>query len=403
MGSRCCAAVAGLLLLVTAAACTREAKPKAGSSPTPAPVPERWRIDYATDVTDAGVFDVAPVSRDEGWAIGQFDTEHVLLRRTGGTWQRVAMPLPVTRVLFNNHLAASAPDNVWLFAGALAPGGGDGGDGGASSRTAAARRWDGRQWITIPVDFTALDVAVLAPDDVWVLDAMPSDGKPASRHWDGQRWTVHVLPHEAASLSAGGPRNVWAVGQRADPTGRTRSQPATMRFDGTAWQSVPTPEHRSPTPGPNETAGLTEVVAVSGDAVWAFGDHDADITATDGTNRHTIIVLRWDGSAWRQAPSAPPYTADIRPFPNLAAAGDGGGGFLLAGNQHGAADGTLRVVGRPEPPPGTAQVPSPTGQFKVNDLYLVPGTRDVWAAGFMDSGPSGGSSRGVIAVCTLSG
>ncbi|MEV0132527.1 hypothetical protein AB0H83_29205 [Dactylosporangium sp. NPDC050688] len=43
------------------------------------------------------MFDVAPVSKDEGWAIGQVDTEHVLLRRTGGTWQRVAMPLPATK------------------------------------------------------------------------------------------------------------------------------------------------------------------------------------------------------------------------------------------------------------------------------------------------------------------
>lgn len=134
----------------------------------------------------------------------------------------------------------------------------------------------------------------------------------------------------------------------------------------------PTPEHRSPTSGPDETAGLTEVVAVSGDNVWAFGDHDDNAAATNATNRHTIIVLRWDGSTWRQALSAPRYTVDIRPFPNLAAAGDGAGGFLLASYQHGTADGTLRVVGYPEPPPSTAQGPSLTGQFKVNDLHLAP-------------------------------
>jgi hypothetical protein len=395
MGLRCCVTVVGLLMPM--AACTGETKPGAGSSTAPAP--ERWRVDYATDVSNAGVYDVAPVSGDEGWAIGQVDTEHVLLRRTGGTWQQVAMPLPTTKGLFNNHLAASAPDNVWLFAGLSAPDGVD----DTSARSAAARRWDGRQWSTIPVDFTAIDVAVLAPDDVWVLDAMPSGGRPATRHWDGQRWSVHVLPHQAASLSASDPRNVWAVGHRTDPTGGTRWQPATMRFDGTAWQSIPTPEHRSPTPGPDEAAGLTEVVAVSGDNVWAFGDHDDNAAATDGTNRHTIIVLRWDGSTWRQAPSAPRYTADIRPFPNLAATGDGAGGFLLAGYQHGTADGALRVVGYPEPPPSTAQTPATTGQFKVNDLHLAPGTRDVWAAGFMDAGQSGGSLRGMIAICTLTG
>jgi hypothetical protein len=339
------------------------------------------------------------VSRDEGWAIGQVSTEHVLFRRHGGTWQRATLPLPATRGLFNNHLDASAPDNVWLFAGLFGPTR----DDGAPTEAPAARRWDGQQWITIPIDFSAIDVAVLAPDDVWALDSSYSNGRPVAQHWDGQRWIEYILPHPATSLSASDPRNVWAVGQREDPTGRSRSQPATMRFDGTAWQSVPTPEHRSPTQGPHETAKLTEVVAVAGNNVWAFGNHDNNPASTDPTGRHTIIVLRWDGSEWRRAPSAPEYTVDIHPFPDMAATGDGAGGFVLGGYQHGASNGTLRVIGYPAPPPATAEAPSPTGQFRVNDLKLVPGTREVWAAGFMGFGTSAGSARGIVAVCTLNG
>ncbi|MGI5215884.1 hypothetical protein [Plantactinospora sp. CA-290183] len=345
------------------------------------------------------MFDVAPVARDEGWAVGQVSTEHVLLRRHGGTWQRATLPLPTSRGLFNIHLAASAPDNVWLFTGLF----GAGGDNGGPSETPAARRWDGHQWITIPIDFTATDVAVLAPDDVWVLDSGHSHGRPVTRHWDGHRWTEYVLPHPAASLSASDPRNVWAVGHRDDPTGRTQSQPGAMRFDGTAWQALPTPEHRSATPKPREMAKLTEVVAVAGDNVWAFGDHDENPAATDPTGHHTIIVLHWDGSTWRKAPSAPDYTVDIHPFPDLAATGDGAGGFVLGGYQHGAPNGTLRVIGYPAPPPATSEAPSPTGQFRVNDLQLVPGTREVWAAGAMGFGASGVTPRGIIASCTLNG
>jgi hypothetical protein len=85
----------------------------------------------------------------------------------------------------------------------------------------------------------------------------------------------------------------------------------------------------------------------------------------------------------------------------MAAAGDGADGFALAGYQHGGRDGTLRVIGYPAPPPANAHAGSPTGQFQANDVKLVPGTRDVWAAGFMEGG--GGDARGVVVTCTLNG
>lgn len=56
--------------------------------------------------------------------------------------------------------------------------------------------------------------------------------------------SLPVVCRRARPVRCSEPCNVWAVGKRADPTGRTRWQPATMRFDGTAWQSIPTPEHR---------------------------------------------------------------------------------------------------------------------------------------------------------------
>ncbi len=309
------------------------------------------------------------------------------------------MPLPATRGLYNPHLAASAPDNVWLFAGMFGPR--DANDD--PTEIGVARRWDGQQWLSMPIDFSAIDVAVLAPDDVWALSAELVDGKLVSQHWDGQRWTAHVLPYSAESLSASGPRNLWAVGRRQDATGPERSQPVAMRFDGTAWQVVPTPEQRSSAPAPDAYAGLTEVVAIAEDNVWAFGYHDNNPAAPDASGRYTIMVLHWDGSAWSKAPQAPEYTADIRPFPRMAASGDGAGGFVLSGYRHGASTGTLRVIEYPDPPPATANAPSPTGRLEVNDVKLVPGTRDVWAVGVMGFGASNQTSRAVVAVCTLNG
>lgn len=375
--------------MLLASGCTDEVGGQAVAEP--APTPERWQVAYATESENATLFDIAPVAKDEGWAIGQVATDEVLFHGRDGHWQQTAMPLPTARGLFNIHLAGSAPDNVWLFAGSSVSGA-----NGESTDVPAARRWDGQQWLTIPVTFTATDIAVLSPSDVWVLDAGLSDGRPVTQHWDGHGWTAHVLPDPAEALSASGPENVWAVGWRDDPTGRTQAQPATMRFDGRDWQSVPTPDD-PPTSAAKASSMLKEVVAVSPDDVWAFGVHDDNPAASDPT----IRVLHWDGSAWRTAARAPEYTVDIHPFPDMVAAGDGADGFVLAGYQHGGRDGTLRVIGYPAPPPANAHSGSPTGQFQANDVKLVPGTRDVWAAGFMEGG--GGDARGVVVTCTLNG
>jgi hypothetical protein len=382
-------AAVGLVLSLLVAGCTTMTDGQAAMSPPPPP--ERWRIDYATDTADATLFDVAAVAKDEGWAIGQVSTEFVLLHRHGGSWQQAPMPIPHSRDagLFNIHLSGSAPDNVWLFAGTT-PG---------DSEVPTARRWDGHQWLVIPVDFTVSDLAVVAPNDVWALDAGLVDGQYDARHWDGHSWTPYVLPIWAKALSASGPRDVWVVGSHDDPSDSTQSQPAVAHFDGRAWQTVPAPEDRFPTPEPHEQSELTRVVAISPNNAWAFGDHGSISDGDQSTSHDTVTVLHWDGLAWRKS-STPKFTVDIQPFPEMAATGDGAGGFVLGGYQHGAANGALRVIGYPAPPPATAHAQSPTGEFEVGDLQLVPGTREVWAAGYQGSGTSG---RGIVASCVLNG
>jgi hypothetical protein len=57
MGSRCCAAAAGIVLLPVTAGCTVEVHPRAGALGMA--LPEQWRIDYATD-SGATLFDIGP-------------------------------------------------------------------------------------------------------------------------------------------------------------------------------------------------------------------------------------------------------------------------------------------------------------------------------------------------------
>ena len=103
--------------------------------------------------------------------------------------------------------------------------------------------------------------------------------------------------------------DVWAVGDWYEPpvdvfqTGETRT--LAMRWNGTAWNTVPTP---NPVPGGN---GLWDVAAVGPDLAWAVGHK--------GGNGARPMVLRWDGSSWADYP-IPPISTGIF----------GGTGILLA-------------------------------------------------------------------------
>ncbi|MGP4014241.1 hypothetical protein [Streptomyces sp. 4N124] len=358
----------------------------------------RWQLDYATTSTrDTSVTDIAAASRDEGWAVGQDIPddgfgEFFLLHRHGTTWKRAEMPLqPVKGAEFDNnyvHLDASSPDNVWLFASQIR-------DSVGSVGKPTAARWDGRRWRTTSVDFRVWDVAVLAPDDVWALDANRAVGL---HHWDGERWTVHDLPGEAVALSATGPDDIWAVGSHDD-------RPATMHFDGKEWRSVPTPELRLPRPVDGD-ASLSDVVAVSRDDAWAFGSPEY---WTDGAEvREMAFALHWDGKRWRKAPKAIDTT--LRSQPELGTSGtpDGAGGFVLSGGLHHTDDGTLHTIKQPKPVAGRSGKITKADRrqrFQVSDLQLVPGTHEIWASGNVSVELSDGTTflRGVIASYSTGG
>lgn len=352
--------------------------------------PSRWRLDYVSASRDSNVFAVVPVSRDEGWAIlsetrKDGEDDNVLLHRSGGAWRRAAMPTPLLSAYYGADLAAgrlraSGPDNVWLFAEL-------GSDDSGIAGNPGAARWDGRQWQRTSVDFGVRDVAVLAPDDVWALDASTDD--TVARHWDGRRWTGHKLPIPYAGLlAASGPADVWAVGQRDDHRKDPVAQPAAVHFDGKSWRPVPMPEYREPAPKPEEKTTVDAIVALSPTDAWAFGSHD--YTDAPGSPGHsTPFALHWDGSQWRSVPNAFGGAAKFPAQSLVSAAGDGAGGFVVGSlrgtEQQRAADGTLRLIKDPKPVAGRSgkitERDRRLQEFQVHDLRLVPGTRQVWAAG----------------------
>lgn len=353
----------------------------------------RWHADYVSTSCGAVLTRVLPVSSDEGWAVGQEPAgcartsgrdgtaQGVVLHRHGDTWRRATLPSPLLSPyhgaqLAGAALAASGPDDVWLF-GRL------GSADTATQGMPAAARWDGRRWTRITTDFDVAQAVVFAPDDVWALCS--NETTHPVRHWDGRRWTAVSLPVDVFGAMAGtGHGDLWVVGSDRNPGGAGH-HPAIAHFDGTGWTAVPTPTYRNVRPGPDDRARLTAVVPVSATDAWAFGVH-VDGDTGGGSPGQTVLALHWDGTRWRQAPKA--LTAGMTRTPpdtGLSATTDGAGGFVLATlygvAEHRTAAGVRRTIGRPAPVAGRSGKTPDRQRLQVYDLARVPGTREVWAAG----------------------
>ena len=132
-------------------------------------------------------------------------------------------------------------------------------------------------------------VAAVAPDLVWV-------GGSGCHHavierWDGTTWQVDWLGRgrgSIAAIAAAGPDEAWAVGSRLSQRSGQLA-PMILRWDGTAWTTIPAPWN-------SDYAQLLDV-EIRGGEVWAVGE---------GPNA-TRLVVRWTGSAFERVPLARGY------------------------------------------------------------------------------------------------
>src|SRR3954462_6005961 len=126
-------------------------------------------------------------------------------------------------------------------------------------------------------------------------------------------WTTVASPSEVPGdnclygADSSDPSNVWAVGVVYPPTGGT-SHGLMLRYDGTAWRSVP----RTGLPG-DET--LRGVDAVSATDVWVVGDHRAGIGGYD------TVAAHWNGTTWTREPTSNGNPGGFNNLYGVAAAG----------------------------------------------------------------------------------
>ncbi|MVO83579.1 hypothetical protein GPA10_02080 [Streptomyces sp. p1417] len=330
-----------------------------------------WKIVHVDRKADSELRGVAAPAADDIWATGTVRAhgDDYLLRYDGSSWRRSPLPAELGGSVTQTRLEATGARNVWLVGMDSAQGG---------PRFA---RWDGSRWHGVPQPpiEAAVDVEVLAADDVWALE-----GERAA-HWDGSRWTLTRLPGTAKAVDGTSGSVLWAVGFRdsgpgVGGAGGELTQTAAARWDARAgaWEPTPTPAHRFADPVPPEAgASLDGVLAVSEDEVWAYGTHGYNHGETENEPPEEHILLRWDGTRWRQQPGAGTDPC----LSGTPVAHDGAGGILFERHRYRAPDGACSRIPF-EKLPATGEITARgKQQLWFDQVARVPGSKRFVGAG----------------------
>jgi len=147
-------------------------------------------------------------------------------------------------------------------------------------------------------------VAVVSSCQAWAVGDYLNTSGPShtlAEHWNGTAWTQVPSRDPGAfsnflhGVAATSAANAWAVG---DYTG-SRGGPTLAlieRWNGAAWKQAPSPE---PSGSDNQ---LFSVAATAAANAWAVGSY------ASGSAEQTLIV-HWNGTAWKRVPSPNPAPA----------------------------------------------------------------------------------------------
>lgn len=231
--------------------------------------------------------DVVALGSADAWAVGFTDPANfgkaVALHWDGSRWRSTTVPQPKggsgVRLL---AVDALGPDDVWAVGET---------DAAADPQT-LIEHWDGSRWRLADTSrcnpYGGLaGITFVAADDGWAV------GHASTCRWDGRRWTLVPSPqprpeyfevdYPLQDVSGVASNDVWAVGGVVyDFQDYVDFGSFAEHWDGTAWQRVRNP------------AGvvLNGVEAVASDDVWAVGRDD-----------YGPVIVRWNGSSWVDIPT----------------------------------------------------------------------------------------------------
>jgi hypothetical protein len=258
-----------------------------------------------------GVADISPTL---AWAVGNSSDggrspfQQVIEQWDGKEWSLFPNPkFPPNSEADLFAVTSTSANDIWA-AGNLV----QDVEGGALSFN-LFEHWDGTAWTVTTIEdsnFEALTgVSADAANDAWAVGSVEaSNTTTLAIRWNGTEWT-HVAtpanvgrgPNQLNAVLTLAPNDAWAVGY-STPGKPEESATLTLilHWDGTSWKIVP-----SPNVGPksrsqsNRLLGLT---ANSANDIWAFGSY----FAADGSGHQKTLLLHWDGTSWKIAPSPNP-------------------------------------------------------------------------------------------------
>lgn len=367
-------AVAVLAGVLTAAGCGEDTPSK------PPAAALSWEFEHIADFSGE-LADIAVLAEDDIWAVGTENNGRSnahLLHYDGKKWQREPLPPALGPTDYPPVLEEVGADTLWLRPQGYEE------DTGETSWA----RWDGTRWSPVPSPppgGRVGDFEASGPDDIWALD-----GDRTAQHWDGTRWAPTRLPYETADLAVAGPDDVWAVGSRSTGPGTALgrgerySQPASMRWDGTSWKPVKTPQARFEEPLPPEpSAGLAQVLALDGGEVRAYGSNTFNHGEVENEPADEAILLRRDGSRWVEQKPAPGDCERRIPV------GQDDNGLLLQGNWFLTDDDRCVKIKRKRLPLSTGARKGSNQSLWLTEVHRIPGTDEWLGAGHVQVNQSG--------------
>jgi hypothetical protein len=314
----------------------------------------RWRVLKTFAVKNVALVDVLGFKNGTAWAggLGHSQTP-VLYHLSGGKWHLVS--LPGSSGTFVSNLSASSASNVWA----------------TLENEPLVARLTPAGWVTTSFangqdDILFNGVVTTGPTNAWVFIDDYTLSAFYAEHFDGLAWTRVALPamvncncatHEA---SASSPSNVWTWATT------TTGAFVTMRYNGHAWGVVEVPARVLPS-GHNVEG--QQILAMSASNVWA--------SATDSMAPKAVILLHWNGSAWRKVGGKPPLGPLSGPI-----ASDGSGGVWLVAQNATSSFFLHYARGKWTKYP---MVKAGPGTIVLNALRLIAGTRSVLGAGNLDT------------------
>ncbi|WP_067487754.1 hypothetical protein [Actinomadura hibisca] len=231
---------------------------------------------------NGGLHSVAAPSPADVWVAGlvrgdQDTVRPYLARFTGSAFEPVAPPPGLTLWIARYPQLKATPAGLFL--------------NGGTDRAHHLYRWAGTGWTAYP-DSGLHQVRVFdarTPGDVWMIGELEGGyGRPAARHWDGTAWgevplpplTYEVgLPGDVLAIAAD---DVWVTGSDEEFGSGNARTALLWHWDGRAWSKASVP------------SGAEVPDGFHRDPDGSFWGHRIDPAAPG-----RLVVLRYDGSAWR--------------------------------------------------------------------------------------------------------